>query len=142
MAKNKDKEEAENLTRTAFVITRKGYEYDDNYYNQSDSASPVKVYLNKERADEECLKQNIIEINGCHDLSSYSESMRYNSFDRDTLKYLVKDAKGKLNTGADWDTVKINLPQTATKEQVDAILEAMNMEFNSVEEIDLDMRLS
>ena len=62
MAKKTKKIKEEDIpTRTAYVVMNGGFEYDDNHYNQNDEGgSPVKVYLDNERAADACRKANIV----------------------------------------------------------------------------------
>jgi hypothetical protein len=48
----------------AFVITKQGWEYNDEYYYQTeeDGGPPVKVYLNKAKAEEDCKKRNQLQV--------------------------------------------------------------------------------
>jgi hypothetical protein len=141
MAKTKKKIKEEDIpTRKAWVVLESSFEYDDNYYNQEgEGGTPVKVYLDEGRAEEACLKANISDL--CtRDLSNYSWSLRDSEGTKETIISLVKSAGGTIEQDDDCE-FKIDLPDTATKEQVDEIISELGISFNSVTEIDLEMYL-
>lgn len=140
MAKKKEKIKQEEFpTRTAYILMNKSFEYDDNYYNQNEGGSPVKTYLIKERADEECAKANIVEL-ATTNLFDYSYNLREGGDSvLEELKSTVKEHKGKVVVTEDGYDVKVKMPDTATNKQIDEILRILEIEFNSVVEIELEM---
>lgn len=139
MAKtSKNKKEDETPKIKAYVVMSQHFEYDDNYSNAQDGGTPVKVYLNKKKAQEEARVKNIVEICGCN-LDDYSYNVRENEESLEMLKEVVKRAKGKLTDDGDGCNVRVNLPDTTTVEQVDEILGILGVSFHSVEEVDVDV---
>jgi hypothetical protein len=141
MAKTKKKIKEKDIpTRKAWVVLESSFEYDDNYYNQEgDGGTPVKVYLDKGRAEEACLKANISDLCS-RDLSSYSWALRDSEGIKETVIGLVKDAGGTIEQDDD-NEFKIDLPDSITESKVDEIINELGISFNSVTEIDLEMYL-
>ena len=127
-------------TRQAFVVMESGFEYDDNYYNQEgDGGAPVKVYLDKQRAEEACLKKNIEELLSGKNWSEYSWRLR-ESDGSEKVKEAVTSAKGKYKTDKDdYEFYIEELPNDVTETQVDAIIDALGVTLFKVEEIELEM---
>lgn len=141
MAKKK-KEEEENPKIKAYVVLSQHFEYDDNYYNSQDGGTPVKVFLNRDKAEEEAARKNIVEICGCN-LDNYSYNLREGGIEVfEQLKAVVKSAKGKITSdGGDEDryNIKVSLPDDVKLDYVREILDILGIWFHSVEEVDVDV---
>jgi hypothetical protein len=142
MAKiNKKIKEQDIPTRKAWVVLESCFEYDDNYYNQEGEGggTPIKVYLDKGRAEDACLKANISDLCS-RDLNDYSWSLRDSDGTKETVISLVENAGGTVKGGKErYDDFEIDLPDTVTKQQVDNIISELNINFNIITEIDLEM---
>jgi len=144
LAKNK-KEEKESLdeiipVRTAYVIMEIHFEYDDNYYNSSESegGSPQKVYLDRKRAEEVYIKKNVEALES-YDLTSYSWRLRESDAKED-LECAVQKHGCKIIESN--DDIKIEFPENEelhTKEMVDEIMDSISISFYKLEEIELEM---
>lgn len=138
MAKKIKVKEEEIPTRPAWVVMQKGFEYDDNNYNQEEGGSAIKVYLAKERAEEAALQQSIGDLLG-NNLSEYSWALRESEEAVENVKAAVKNAKGKYDADDDYNFRITHLPDNITAEQVSEILSALEITFYNVEEIELEM---
>lgn len=138
MAK-KIKEEEKKIK--AYVVMSQHFEYDDNYNNAQDGGTPVKVYLNKAKAEEECAKKNIVEICGCN-LDNYSYNIREDKDALEALRNVIKTAKGKIThdgkKGEEYN-IRIELPANVSTAQVNEILNILGVWFHQVEEVDVDI---
>lgn len=140
--KEKEIKEEDMPTRPAFVLVRGTFEYDDNYYNQNDEGgTPLRVYLDENRAKDEARKKNRQELLGT-DLSNYSWTLRDSRDTEDDVIMLVESFGGtcsKSSEDNDYEFKIESLPDDITSEQIDEILSALGIRFHTVEEIDLEM---
>lgn len=85
---------------TGYVITEIGYEYNDEIYYQSESGGgvPVKVYLDKEKAQAELDKLNMESLMTCQ-IGEYSYDIKDVISDMDSFEKIVKkyDKEGEVN---------------------------------------------
>lgn len=137
MAKKKKEEETPKIK--AYVVLSQHFEYDDNYYNSQDGGTPVKVFLNRDKAEEEAARKNIVEICGCN-LDNYSYNLREGGTEvLEELKSVVKRAGGKVNYEEGGYNIRVSLPDNVKLDYVREILDILGIWFHSVEEVDVDV---
>ena len=142
--KKKEKESLDALipVRTTYVIMEVHFEYDDNYYNSSEDegGSPQKVYLDKKRAEQVYINNNVRALES-HDLTSYSWRLREGDV-KDELKEVARKHGCKITESNDGYDIKIEFPddeELHTKEMVDEIMDSISISFYKLEEIELEM---
>lgn len=80
-----------------FVVTKSGYEYNDETYTRSQGGVPLRVWASEEVANKDCLKQNIKKLRDI-DPRQYCESLE------DILKKdLIRDLVNNYNIVLDDD---------------------------------------
>ena len=126
--------------KKAYVILRKGFEYDDNIYSETEGGSPSLIVFSKEEAQQKVYELNIKEYKECS-LSTYSYDMEdilnveideYDSFNESlNQKYGKTEAKNK------WDSEN-TLHRMANEEECKKYDEMVSMSFYEFVETDID----
>jgi hypothetical protein len=129
----------------AHVIVKKGYEYDDNIYSQSESGggSPELICFSKEDAEEKVNELNKQEFK--------TSSLSYYSYDlEDILNVDVEEYQkfneslvekyGKINKKNSWDDSENILHPMANEEETKKYMEMVYLSFYEVKETDIDVQ--
>jgi len=128
--------------KKAYVILRKGFEYDDNIYSETEGGSPSVIVFSKEEAQQKVYELNIKEYKECS-LSEYSYDMEdiltvemeeYNNFN-DSLnqKYGKPEVKSK------WESTENKLHTMANEEECKVYDSMVSISFYEFTETDVDM---
>jgi hypothetical protein len=127
--------------KKAYVILRKGFEYDDNIYNETEGGSPSLIVFSKEEAQQKVYELNIKEFKECS-LSTYSYDMEdilnvevdeYTEFNESlNQKYGKPEAKNR------WDSTENTLHKMANEEECKKYDEMVSMSFYEFVETDID----
>lgn len=127
----------------AYVIMEKGYEYDDNIYNQTEGGTPTKVFFNKEDA---YLEKDRLEIKHMKetDITSYTYSIEdeLNVPIEEVTTFLESlNAKyGKPAPINKWDSFgEFQLNPMASFEEGKKFLSMHSVRFYEVAEVDVDV---
>jgi hypothetical protein len=127
----------------AYVIMQKGYEYDDNIYNPTESGTPKKIifneedaYLEKDRLEIEYMKET--------DITSYSYSIEdeLNIPLEEVTSFLesLNDKYGKPAPINRWDSFgEFQLNPMASDEESKKFLSMHSLRFYEVAEVEVDV---
>ena len=127
----------------AYVILRKGFEYDDNIYNESEGGTPNLIVFSKEDADKKVDELNAKEYQQCS-LNEYSYDLEdslsvdvseYEEFnDSLTTKYGKPELKNK------WESSENRLHPMANEEEIKKYMSMVKLSFYEAVETDIDVR--
>jgi hypothetical protein len=127
----------------AYVILRKGFEYDDNIYNESEGGTPNLIVFSKEDADKKVDELNAKEYQQCS-LNEYSYDLEdslsvdlseYDEFnDSLTTKYGKPELKNK------WESSENRLHPMANEEEIKKYMSMVKLSFYEAVETDIDVR--
>ena len=127
----------------AYVILRKGFEYDDNIYNESEGGTPNLIVFSKEDADKKVDELNAKEYQQCS-LNEYSYDLEdslsvdlseYDEFnDSLTTKYGKPELKNK------WESSENRLHPMANEEETKKYMSMVKLSFYEAMETDIDIR--
>ena len=127
----------------AYVILRKGFEYDDNIYNESEGGTPNLIVFSKEDADKKVDELNAKEFKQCS-LNEYSYDLEdslcvdlseYDEFnDSLTAKYGKPELKNK------WESSENRLHPMANEEETKKYMSMVKLSFYEAMETDIDIR--
>lgn len=128
--------------KKAYVILRKGFEYDDNIYSETEGGNPNLIVFSKKEAEQKVYELNIKEYKECS-LSDYSydledslnvEVEEYNNFN-DSLnqKYGKPESKNR------WYSTENTLHKMANEEECKKYDEMVNISFYEFVETDIDI---
>ena len=127
-----------------YIIMQKGYEYDDNIYNETEGGTPTRIFFRKEDADEE--RENLeIEAMKEYDISHYSYDVDdCLTVDLDKFKDFVSKINtkyGKPTPKYDWDDYnnEYRLNPAASKEESKEYLEMHSVRFYDVVTCEVDV---
>lgn len=128
---------------TGYVITEIGYEYNDEIYYQGESGggTPVKVYLDKEKAQAELNRLNLESLVTCeigeyaYDLEDIIDDM--SAFEKIIQKY---DKEGEVSVRdsyelGNWFATHASNFSNSDKKK---LLEIINLEFYTIAEVEID----
>jgi hypothetical protein len=129
----------------AHVIVKKGYEYDDNIYSESESGggSPELICFSKEDAEAKVKELNKQEFK--------TSSLSYYSYDlEDILKVDVEEYQkfneslaekyGKINKKNSWDDSENILHPMANDEETEQYMDMVFLSFYEVKPTDIDVQ--
>lgn len=127
----------------AYVILRKGFEYDDNIYNESEGGTPNLIVFSKEDADKKVDELNAKEYQQCS-LNEYSYDLEdslsvdlseYDEFnDSLTTKYGKPELKNK------WESSENRLHPMANEEEIKKYMSMVKLSFYEAVETDIDVQ--
>ena len=127
----------------AYVILRKGFEYDDNIYNESEGGTPNLIVFSKEDADKKVYELNAKEYQQCS-LNEYSYDLEdslsvdlseYDEFnDSLTTKYGKPELKNK------WESSENRLHPMANEEEIKKYMSMVKLSFYEAVETDIDVQ--
>lgn len=127
----------------AHVIVKKGYEYDDNIYSESEGGSPELICFSKEDAD--------IKVNELNKQEFKKSSLSYYSYDLDEiLNVSVEEYErfnqsliekyGKISKKNSWDDSENTLHPMANNEETEKYMKMTSLSFYEVKETDIDVQ--
>lgn len=129
--------------KKAYVILKKGFEYDDNIYNEVDGGNPSLVVFDKEDADQKVYELNIQEYKevnitdygyGLDEVLKVDEDV-YTDFNKSLVeKY------GEIAKQGSWDRTEYRLHPMADDEESKKYAKMLEISFYEVVETDLDMK--
>jgi hypothetical protein len=129
--------------KKAYVILKKGFEYDDNIYNESDGGTPNLIVFSKEDAQLKVNELNIQELKNCS-ISEYSYDMEdilnveigeYDKFNESlNTKYGKPESKNR------WDSFENKLHPMANEEEANQYIKMVSISFYEAVETDIDVQ--
>jgi hypothetical protein len=129
--------------KKAYVILKKGFEYDDNIYNESDGGTPNLIVFSKEDAQLKVNELNIQELKNCS-ISEYSYDMEdilnveideYDKFNESlNTKYGKPESKNR------WDSFENKLHPMANEEEANQYIKMVTISFYEAVETDIDVQ--
>ena len=127
----------------AYVILRKGFEYDDNIYNETDGGTPDLIVFSKEDAKRKVEELNIKEYKECS-LSEYSYEMEnslnvdYGVYQEFNESLIIK--YGKPESKNIWDNFENKLHPMANEEESKKYASMVSLVFYEAVETDIDLQ--
>jgi len=126
----------------AYIVMKKGYEYDDNIYNETEGGTPKTVCYSEEDAIKKVKELNVKE----YQTSSITEF----SYDHDDCVNVdwsifekfnesLVEKYGKIETKYSWDNTENRLHPFANEEEINEYCKMVTVSFYDVVEVDVDM---
>lgn len=129
--------------RNAYVVMQKGFEYNDEIYNEVDGGAghPSKIFFTKQASDEEVERLNIEEIRK-NEISYYFYDIEDICDDPDKLKEFCDSLKSKYGEEKTKyrDDNEYKLHSSATFEEAKAYYDMINLSFYEVVEVEIDQQ--
>ena len=130
--------------KKAYVVMKKGYEYDDEiYYENGDGGGhPSKIFFTKESSDAEVARLNIEKVRR-NELYHYYHDIEDICDDTEGLKELcesLNDKYGQDKNKNKYDDDEYRLHSSATFEEAKAYYDMINLSFYEVVEVEIDQQ--
>jgi hypothetical protein len=129
--------------KKAYVILKKGFEYDDNIYNEVEGGTPNLIIFSKEDAQSKVDELNIEELKNCS-ISDYSYDLEdclnveideYVKFNESlNTKYGKPESKNR------WDSFENKLHPMANEEEANQYVKMVSISFYEAVETDIDVQ--
>jgi archaellin len=127
----------------AHVIVKKGYEYDDNIYSESEGGSPELICFSKEDAYNKVNELNKQEFK--------TSSLSYYSYDLEDILNVSTDEYEKFNQSLvekygkivkkdSWNDVENTLHPMANDEETEKYMKMTSLSFYEVKATDIDVQ--
>jgi hypothetical protein len=127
----------------AYVILRKGFEYDDNIYNESEGGSPSLIVFSKEDAMKKVNELNIKEYKECS-LHEYSydleDSLNVEVSEYEEFNESLNTKYGKPESKNRWDSFENKLHPMANEEETQKYMSMVKLSFYEAVETDIDVQ--
>lgn len=126
----------------AYIVMKKGYEYDDNIYNETDGGTPKTVCFSKEDAIRKVKELNVNE----YQVSSITEfsyeyedcvNVEWDVFDSFNKSLIEK--YGKIPTKYNWDNTENRLHPLANEDEINEYCKMVTVYFYEIAEVDVDI---
>jgi len=127
----------------AYVILKKGFEYDDNIYNESEGGSPSLIVFSKEDANLKVKELNIKEYKECS-LHEYSydleDSLNVEVSEYEDFNESLNTKYGKPESKNKWDSFENRLHPMANEEETEKYMKMVKLSFYEAVETDIDLQ--
>jgi hypothetical protein len=128
--------------KKAYVILRKGFEYDDNIYNETEGGNPNLIVFSKEDAMKKVNELNIKEYKECS-LHEYSydleDSLNVEVGDYEEFNESLNTKYGKPESKNRWDSFENRLHPMANEEETQKYMKMVKLSFYEAVETDIDI---
>jgi hypothetical protein len=126
----------------AYIVMKKGYEYDDSIYNQTDGGTPKTICFTLEDAKQKVKELNIEaykEISITDYAYEYNElvSCDWEKFENFNLKLIEK--YGEIPKAYKWDSTENRLHPSANEDEINEYCKMVLVSFYDVVETDIDL---
>jgi hypothetical protein len=116
----------------AYVILKKGFEYDDNIYSESEGGSPSLIVFSKEDAKLKVKELNAKEYKQCS-LNEYSydleDSLSVDVSEYDEFNESLNTKYGKPESKNRWESYENRLHPMANEEEIDKYMNMVKLSF-------------
>ena len=127
----------------AYVILKKGFEYDDNIYNESEGGNPSLIVFSEEDAKKKVNELNAKEYKQCS-LNEYSydleDSLSVDLSEYDEFNESLNTKYGKPESKNRWESFENRLHPMANEEETEKYMKMVNLSFYESVETDIDIR--
>ena len=127
----------------AYVILKKGFEYDDSIYSESEGGSPNLIVFSKEDAKKKVNELNAKEYKQCS-LREYSydieDILTVEIDEYDEFNESLNDKYGKPESKNRWDSFESRLHPMANEEETEKYMKMVSMSFYEAVETDIDVQ--
>lgn len=127
----------------AYVILKKGFEYDDNIYNESEGGNPSLIVFSEEDAKKKVNELNAKEYKQCS-LNEYSydleDSLSVDLSEYDEFNESLNTKYGKPESKNRWESFENRLHPMANEEETEKYMKMVNLSFYESVETDIDVR--
>lgn len=128
---------------TGYVVSEIGYEYNDEIYHQSENGggNPVKIYLDKEKAQAEVDKLNMESFLTC-EIGQYAYELSDLVTDMAAFEKIIKkyDKEGEVDLEEGYELgewFSVNASKFSKSDQK-KLLELVSLEFYTLNEVEID----
>lgn len=129
--------------KKGYVILKKGFEYDDNIYNEVDGGKPSLIVFDKEDADQKVYELNIQEYKQLN-LSDYGygmdEVLKVDEEDYLAYNKSLVEKYGEIPNQGGWDRTEHRLHPKANEEESKKYSKMVNISFYEMVETDIDTK--
>ena len=129
--------------KKAYVILKKGFEYDDNIYSESEGGSPSLIVFSKEDAKIKVKELNAKEYKQCS-LNEYSydleDSLSVDVSEYDEFNESLNAKYGKPDSKNRWESYENRLHPMANEEETDKYMNMVKLSFYEAVETDIDVQ--
>ena len=127
----------------AYVILKKGFEYDDNIYSESEGGSPSLIVFSKEDAKLKVKELNAKEYKQCS-LNEYSydleDSLSVDVSEYDEFNESLNTKYGKPESKNRWESFENRLHPMANEEETNKYMKMVKLSFYEAVETDIDVQ--
>ena len=129
--------------KKAYVILKKGFEYDDNIYSESEGGSPSLIVFSEEDAKKKVNELNAKEYKQCS-LNEYSydleDSLSVDLSEYDEFNESLNTKYGKPESKNRWESFENRLHPMANEEETNKYMSMVKLSFYEAVETDIDVR--
>jgi len=129
--------------KKAYVILKKGFEYDDNIYNESEGGNPSLIVFSKEDAIKKVNELNIKEYKECS-LDEYSydleDALNVEVNEYEEFNESLNNKYGKPTAKHSWDSFENRLHPMANEEETEKYIKMVKLSFYEAVETDIDFQ--
>ena len=127
----------------AYVILKKGFEYDDNIYNESEGGNPSLIVFSEEDANKKVNELNAKEYKQCS-LNEYSydleDSLSVDLSEYDEFNESLNTKYGKPESKNRWESFENRLHPMDNEEETNKYMSMVKLSFYEAVETDIDVR--
>lgn len=127
----------------AYVILKKGFEYDDNIYNESEGGSPSLIVFSKEDAMKKVNELNIKEYKelSLHEYSyDLEDALNVEVSEYEEFNESLNTKYGKPESKNRWESFENRLHPMANEEEINKYVKMVKLCFYEAVETDIDVQ--
>lgn len=124
----------------AYIVMKKGYEYDDNTYSETEGGHPQIVCFSKEDAKMKVKELNAKEYQEVSilDYAYEDDCLNVEWDDFEKFNNSLVEKYGKIKTKYSWDNTENRLHPSANEDEVNEYCKMVTVSFYEVVEVDVD----
>lgn len=125
----------------AYIVMKKGYEYDDNIYNETEGVTPEIVCFSKQDAIKKAKELNITEYqtSSITDFSyEYEDCVNVEWDIFENFNNSLVEKYGKIPLKYSWDSPENRLHPSANQDEINEYCKMVTISFYDIVEVDID----
>jgi DNA replicative helicase MCM subunit Mcm2 (Cdc46/Mcm family) len=129
--------------KKAYVVMKKGYEYDDNIYNETEGGTPKIICFSKKDAMEKVKELNIksyMESSITDFAYEYEECVNVEWSDFEKFNKSLIEKYGEIEKTYKWDSTENRLHSLANEDEINEYCKMVNISFYDMVETDVDLQ--
>jgi vacuolar-type H+-ATPase subunit I/STV1 len=125
----------------AYIVMKKGYEYDDSIYNETEGGQPKIVCFSKKDAIDKVKQLNVLDYQRSSITDfvyEYDDCVNVEWDDFEKFNNSLVKKYGEIDKNYKWDSTENRLHPSANEDEINEYCKMVTISFYEVVEVDID----